>query len=156
MKLQRHQIVAGGLLIFTFVGMLIGPLLLSLINSSTSWPCPPTIDSLCFDYWARGIAAPLDYTKLWPLVPIFSALLFVRKEIFSWWWKFSLPLAAPLLWWVISTPPLSGGFGLPESRAINARLASVAFLLLSLLIIAVTYLGYWLHAKWNSRKKLGM
>jgi|GEM_PF-2824217 len=155
MKFQRHQIILAGLLGLTLMGMLVGWYLIQPIAIEK---CSPDLrySSGVNHYCANSPlvdSAGLPLQAIWPLLLVFFALMFVRKEIFSWWWKIVLPFALLLLWWVISTPPFSHGFGLPESRAINTRLASIAFLLLSILIIAVTYLGYWLRAKWSLRKK---
>lgn len=155
MKFQRHQIILAGLLGLTLVGMLVGWYILVpipiekcpsnlLYTVETTYHCAgsPLIDSVGF---------PLHYTNIWPLALTFFLLMFIRKEIFSWWWKFALPVGVLILYWILQTSPNSG-FSIFGGRSEETHFLSILFLLYSMAIVCCTYFAYWLGEKWHSRK----
>lgn len=155
-KLQRHQIILAGLFGLTLIGMLVGWYILApipvekcpsnlLYTVETTYHCArsPLVDSIGF---------PLYYTNTWPLALTFFLLMFARKEIFSVWWKFALPAGALVLYWILQTSPGSG-FSIFGGRSEETHFLSILFALYSIIIVLVTYFGYWLCAKWKNRKR---
>lgn len=156
MKFQRHQIILVGLLGLTLIGMLIGWYILMPIPIEK---CPldlrysSGVNHYCANSpFADSVGFPLHYTNTWPFALIFFLLMFVRKEIFSWWWKLALPAGVLVLYGILQASPNSG-FSIFGGRSEETHFLLVLFLLYSMAVVCCTYLGYWLQAKWNSRKK---
>lgn len=83
-----------------------------------------------------GIAQPL-FLSIYLLPPLFFALIFVRKEVFSIWWKVMLPVAIVFLVIVVWAPPLGGLF--TPDRTLVTRALSNIFVTLSILVIGWKY-----------------
>ena len=60
----------------------------------------------CFsDSWTFGIGQPLFWSIRW-LPALFFVLIFVRKEVFTTWWKVIIWVAVPALLLIAISPPL--------------------------------------------------
>ncbi len=147
MKFQRHQIILAGLLGLTLIGMLVG---WGILNSQHLGFCTPGSYDCPTSSLIDGVGFPLYYTNTWPLALIFFLLVFVRKEIFRWWWKFALPAGVLVLYWILQTSPGSG-FSIFGGRSEEVHFLSILFALYSMIIVFVTYFGYWLRVRWKNR-----
>ena len=132
---MNHKVVAVILFALSLLAILFGYFLLSpwLIGL-----CP--IDSYCLDDSLNfGIGYPL-YLSIRILPLIFFTLIFVRKEVFSTWWKIITPLSILLLFIIISTPyEYHGWIQLWPDRTAMTHLMVYVFVIVSIIVILWKY-----------------
>lgn len=129
---MNYRIIPALLLLLTFCLIVIGYLLLHpwLIGF-----CP--LNSYCLDDSVDfGIGKPL-YWSIYPLTLLFFLLIFVKKEVFSFWWKAILPFAAIALYFVVTAPELHA-FLTPD-RTEMTDFMTKAIVAISLIIIVGKY-----------------
>lgn len=136
---MNHRVVSGVLLILSLLGILSGYLIshqevLSLCESGQAG-C--VNQSLLF-----GVGHPL-YLSIYLLPVLFAVLLFVRKEVFSFWWKAMLPFALVGLFFIVISPPLPELLT-PDRTFVTER---VVWILVGISIILIAWKYWRLHKK---------
>jgi len=93
----------------------------------------------CVNLYSEGLAQPLILGMLAVAITLII-LLFIRQEVFKTWSRFAI-VAIPLaVIWIALTPVQSSsggtfGLGIAETRESVTWIASIAFLVISLIII---------------------
>lgn len=139
-----HRIVAGVLFVASLA--LIGVGYVIYHPWLVGW-CQQVVE--CLDQsTVFGIGEPLLVSlKLLPL--LFFVLIFVRKEVFSMWWKIALPLGVVFAFLGAGQPydPKGLNVYLPDRTIFTGQLVWL-FVVISAVIIAWAYARLW----WKGRR----
>jgi hypothetical protein len=140
---MNHRLFVGILLALCILGIVSGYF---LINPELIGLCPTVAHNCLNDALNFGLGFPLYLSIRW-LLPLFLLLFFVRKEIFTTWWKVILPFAILGLILIVISPPLPDL--LTPDRTKVTDLVVKGIVIVSLIVIAWKY---WRLSVVNKRK----
>jgi hypothetical protein len=129
---MNHRVIAGMLLILSLVAIAVGYLLLNpwLIGLCST-------NSYCLDSsLIPALGTPLFWGMQW-LPLLFFILIFIRREVFSAWWKVILPLSIPAIWIIIISPPFPD-FLVTDRTTITALMVKL-IMIISTIVVAWKY-----------------
>ncbi|KKW19318.1 MAG: hypothetical protein UY61_C0060G0003 [Candidatus Adlerbacteria bacterium GW2011_GWC1_50_9] len=133
MKAMNHRMIAIFLTIFS-VGLIgVGYL---LRNPFLVGLCPSSTDNCLSESLRYGIGSPL-FWSIYLLPVLFFVLAFIRREIFSAWWKVALPVGIVFLVVIFVTPPLGENIS-ADRTTVTAALVKI-FVFVSAIVIAWKY-----------------
>ncbi len=99
--------------------------------------CPQNISGTCLNQdLVFGVGKPLYWSTYW-LPMIFLVLIFVSKEVFTFWWRLTLPIAIIGFILIANTPPLGQLFG-PDRTTMTAWVVK-CLVVFSAALIALRY-----------------
>lgn len=138
---MNHRTLAAALGIGTLLLVLFGYLLYA--HPSAFGLCPSGEQCLS-DRVFYGVANPL-YLHVWPLVPLFFALMFVPQSVFRMWTWYALPLGFLGLGLIVAAPPMAQGFfvGLPDRPQMTAYVVRLFAVGSVLVVIAAGFFERW-------------
>ena len=100
---MNHRVIPILLFVLSLLGILFGYF---LMHPDLVGLCPKNLDANCLSESINfGIGSPLYWsTRLLPL--LFLVLIFVRKEVFTAWWKVTVWFALVAMYFIVTAPPL--------------------------------------------------